>query len=215
MDFLALDVETANPNLASICQVGLVEFANGELVKSSVWVVDPEDYFAGIVRRPRYPGGERQGPAHLAAYPARASPTTSVPNRGQPHRIRSHIAPPRIPEVPARARSMQLAGFGGVGNIIARTVSRLSSASRLRERASCSARPVVGGFAFCGNLGRVAPAASRGSLERKSTAPNKPLSRRSVRRRGTSLGAHVPPFEAAKLQSPPRFSGPVCQAGFT
>ena len=48
MDFLALDVETANPNLASICQVGLVEFANGELVKSSVWVVDPEDYFAGI-----------------------------------------------------------------------------------------------------------------------------------------------------------------------
>lgn len=43
--FVALDVETANPNLASICQIGVVTFANGK--PTSVWqsLVNPEDYF--------------------------------------------------------------------------------------------------------------------------------------------------------------------------
>ena len=43
--FVALDVETANPDLASICQIGVVTFANGK--PASVWqsLVNPEDYF--------------------------------------------------------------------------------------------------------------------------------------------------------------------------
>lgn len=48
MDFVSLDVETANPNLASICQVGIVEFLDGEQTNSWEWLVDPEDYFAAI-----------------------------------------------------------------------------------------------------------------------------------------------------------------------
>lgn len=45
MKFVAIDVETANPDLSSICQVGIAMFENGSL--SSMWqrLVDPEDYF--------------------------------------------------------------------------------------------------------------------------------------------------------------------------
>jgi DNA polymerase-3 subunit epsilon len=32
MDFVAIDVETANPDMASICQVGLAAFSNGAVV---------------------------------------------------------------------------------------------------------------------------------------------------------------------------------------
>lgn len=45
MDFLALDVETANPDLASICQIGIVSFVNGEVWGQWSSLVDPEDYF--------------------------------------------------------------------------------------------------------------------------------------------------------------------------
>jgi DNA polymerase-3 subunit epsilon len=45
MDFVVLDVETANPDLATVCQIGIVEFRNGELVNEWVSLVDPEDYF--------------------------------------------------------------------------------------------------------------------------------------------------------------------------
>ena len=45
MDFCAIDVETANPNFASICQIGLVKFRNGEVVEQWQSLVDPEDYF--------------------------------------------------------------------------------------------------------------------------------------------------------------------------
>jgi hypothetical protein len=31
MDFVALDVETANPSLASICQIAVANFSNGLL----------------------------------------------------------------------------------------------------------------------------------------------------------------------------------------
>lgn len=43
--FLAVDVETANPDLCSICQVGVVGFVNGNV--GHVWksLVNPEDYF--------------------------------------------------------------------------------------------------------------------------------------------------------------------------
>lgn len=45
MDFIALDVETANPDLSSICQIGLVRFANGVVVETWESLVDPQDYF--------------------------------------------------------------------------------------------------------------------------------------------------------------------------
>ncbi len=43
--FIALDVETANPDLASICQIGLVVFRDGEIISTWETLVDPEDYF--------------------------------------------------------------------------------------------------------------------------------------------------------------------------
>ncbi|MFJ1573962.1 exonuclease domain-containing protein [Pseudomonas sp. NPDC088322] len=45
MDFTVIDVETANPNLASICQVGIVVFRGGMLVESWSSLVNPNDYF--------------------------------------------------------------------------------------------------------------------------------------------------------------------------
>ncbi|WP_375308402.1 exonuclease domain-containing protein [Bradyrhizobium sp. A11] len=44
-DFIALDVETANADLASICSIGLVHFKGGEHFKSLTILVDPEDEF--------------------------------------------------------------------------------------------------------------------------------------------------------------------------
>jgi DNA polymerase III subunit epsilon len=67
MDFVALDVETANSDLASICQIGLVDFRDGKIVNSWEWLVDPEDYFdminvsihgideAGVRNKPKWP----------------------------------------------------------------------------------------------------------------------------------------------------------------
>jgi DNA polymerase-3 subunit epsilon len=48
MDFVAIDLETANADMASICQIGLAKFKNGQLM--DVWssLVDPEDYFDSI-----------------------------------------------------------------------------------------------------------------------------------------------------------------------
>lgn len=45
MDFIAVDVETANPNLASICQVGIVVFQNGKVKDRWQSLVNPQDYF--------------------------------------------------------------------------------------------------------------------------------------------------------------------------
>jgi DNA polymerase-3 subunit epsilon len=45
MDFVALDVETANADMASICQIGLARFSNGKVVEEWVSYIDPEDYF--------------------------------------------------------------------------------------------------------------------------------------------------------------------------
>jgi DNA polymerase-3 subunit epsilon len=45
MDFIAIDFETANPNFASICQVGIAIFNNGKLHDTWESLVDPEDYF--------------------------------------------------------------------------------------------------------------------------------------------------------------------------
>ena len=45
MDFTVIDVETANPNLASICQVGVAVFRNGKLSETWGSLVNPHDYF--------------------------------------------------------------------------------------------------------------------------------------------------------------------------
>ena len=41
MDFVAVDVETANADLASICQIGLVVFERGRVVRTWETLVDP------------------------------------------------------------------------------------------------------------------------------------------------------------------------------
>lgn len=48
MDFVVIDVETANPDLSSICQVGIASFRDGLLADAWVSLVNPEDYFDDI-----------------------------------------------------------------------------------------------------------------------------------------------------------------------
>lgn len=48
MNFVALDVETANASLASICQIGIASFRDGTLQDSWESLVNPEDYFDGM-----------------------------------------------------------------------------------------------------------------------------------------------------------------------
>jgi len=43
--FSVIDVETANPDFSSICQIGIAEFENGVLIDSWETLVNPEDYF--------------------------------------------------------------------------------------------------------------------------------------------------------------------------
>ncbi|MDD2737844.1 MAG: exonuclease domain-containing protein [Methylomonas lenta] len=45
MEFIAIDVETANADMASICQIGLARFKDGKLVEEWSSLIDPEDYF--------------------------------------------------------------------------------------------------------------------------------------------------------------------------
>lgn len=46
VDFIAVDVETANADLASICQIGLVKFVDGRAVRTWSQLIDPEDVFS-------------------------------------------------------------------------------------------------------------------------------------------------------------------------
>ncbi|MGA2966181.1 MAG: exonuclease domain-containing protein [Terriglobales bacterium] len=48
VDFIAIDVETANPALSSICQIGLASFRDGRLYGSWESLINPEDYFHPI-----------------------------------------------------------------------------------------------------------------------------------------------------------------------
>lgn len=48
MEFVAIDVETANADMASICQIGLVKYKNGVLEEEWSSLINPEDYFDGI-----------------------------------------------------------------------------------------------------------------------------------------------------------------------
>jgi len=45
MKFYSLDVETANPDQASICQIGVGVFEDGELVDTWKSYINPQDYF--------------------------------------------------------------------------------------------------------------------------------------------------------------------------
>ena len=45
MRFIAVDLETANPRMSSICQIGVVSFEDGREVSADVRLVDPRDYF--------------------------------------------------------------------------------------------------------------------------------------------------------------------------
>lgn len=46
--FVSIDFETANASLASICQVGIVEFMDGRVVGEWKTLIDPEEWFDGI-----------------------------------------------------------------------------------------------------------------------------------------------------------------------
>jgi DNA polymerase-3 subunit epsilon len=48
MDFVAFDVETANPDFSSICQIGVVAFKDGKILDTWESLVNPEDYFDEI-----------------------------------------------------------------------------------------------------------------------------------------------------------------------
>jgi DNA polymerase III subunit epsilon len=48
MDFIAVDVETANQGLSSICQIGLASFRDGRLQGQWESLINPEDYFDSI-----------------------------------------------------------------------------------------------------------------------------------------------------------------------
>jgi DNA polymerase-3 subunit epsilon len=48
MDFVAIDIETANADISSICQIGLVYFKERELCEEWKSYIDPEDFFDGI-----------------------------------------------------------------------------------------------------------------------------------------------------------------------
>lgn len=48
MRFVAIDIETANPDMSSICQIGIAEFTNGNLVGEWSTLIDPEDYFDAV-----------------------------------------------------------------------------------------------------------------------------------------------------------------------
>lgn len=48
MDFAALDVETANSDMASICQVGIAVYEKGTLTQEWKTLVDPMDSFDGV-----------------------------------------------------------------------------------------------------------------------------------------------------------------------
>ena len=48
MDFVAIDVETANPDLSSICQIGIAKYKSTNLVEGWKTYVDPDDYFCPV-----------------------------------------------------------------------------------------------------------------------------------------------------------------------
>lgn len=66
-NFVAIDVETANPNLASICQIGIVKFVDGNIRESWQTLVNPEDSF-NVVNTAIH-GIEEEDVAHAPRFP--------------------------------------------------------------------------------------------------------------------------------------------------
>lgn len=48
MNFVALDVETANADLSSICQIGIAHFSDGKFIEKWESLIDPEDDFDSV-----------------------------------------------------------------------------------------------------------------------------------------------------------------------
>lgn len=48
MEFVAIDVEAANSDMASICQIGTAHFRDGTLVNENRFLINPKDYFDPI-----------------------------------------------------------------------------------------------------------------------------------------------------------------------
>ena len=48
MEFIALDVETANADIASICSIGLVHFRDGQIAGSLSTLINPRDHFDAV-----------------------------------------------------------------------------------------------------------------------------------------------------------------------
>lgn len=48
MDFIALDVETANADMCSVCAIGLIHFKDGRIFKDASGLINPEDHFEPI-----------------------------------------------------------------------------------------------------------------------------------------------------------------------
>ena len=48
MDFVSVDVETANSDMASVCQIGIAVFKNGQLIDEWVTLINPNDYFSNV-----------------------------------------------------------------------------------------------------------------------------------------------------------------------
>ena len=45
-DFIAIDVETANNDAGSICQIGFARFADGVLIDNWAWLINPQTWFS-------------------------------------------------------------------------------------------------------------------------------------------------------------------------
>ncbi len=45
MEFVSIDVETANADMSSICQIGIAKYSGDTLIDEWVTLIDPEDYF--------------------------------------------------------------------------------------------------------------------------------------------------------------------------
>ncbi len=48
LTFTAIDFETANPDYSSICQIGIVKFVDGQIVKEESQLINPETFFHGM-----------------------------------------------------------------------------------------------------------------------------------------------------------------------
>jgi DNA polymerase-3 subunit epsilon len=67
MDFTSIDVETANADLSSICQIGVVRFEDGQIADTWQTLLNPEDYFAE--RNASIHGIDERKVAHAPRFP--------------------------------------------------------------------------------------------------------------------------------------------------